>query len=403
MPPELASLVGQAGRAEPAIQAAALLHIARVLTVFDREEAAATLDVGLALADSLPEREKSTILEQGLSLVAAVDPPRAFRLLAEGSVLPRHLHHIFQTMVEHGHVEALAAYLIEAGAPAEYPFSIVGLTLQKCADDDTRARVLRSAIRMWLDMADVSKPRNARQDSVRTESTFFLDVFAHHRLVLSHDETAEVTRRMVDTIRQQPAEPTNARVNSRTHTVEFHQRRDYQLFHLLPLVREFAPDLIDDLFAAHPELAAAAAVFPLGMDSVQEEIRREAPAAACGSGFSYAGSGDPGEIEWAKKKWEGERVGDFEPHFEDALRRYAEDSDPQNPNHAPREFWPSTQVFRQAMYRSGKAQGARAIANLDRIPDPDLRLLAEIEFHAALAGLPECRGSWIQSRRRAGP
>jgi hypothetical protein len=56
----------------------------------------------------------------------------------------------------------------------------------------------------------------------------------------------------------------------------------------------------------------------------------------------------------------------------------------ESPNLAPREFW--------------------AGAYLDRIPDPDVRLLAQIELAAALAGLPELRGSrWEYRPRPPGP
>jgi len=83
----------------------------------------------------------------------------------------------------------------------------------------------------------------------------------------------------------------------------------------------------------------------------------------------------------------------FEPHFQEAARLYAEDADAQGPNSSPRECWPSTQEYRNAMFRAGKSQDRRAGSYLDRITDPGLRLFAEIEFIAALAGLPQFAGS----------
>jgi hypothetical protein len=44
------------------------------------------------------------------------------------------------------------------------------------------------------------------------------------------------------------------------------------------------------------------------------------------------------------------------------------------------------------MYRAGISRGREARVYLDRIPDPDVCLLAEIEFIAALTGLPEISG-----------
>ena len=76
-----------------------------------------------------------------------------------------------------------------------------------------------------------------------------------------------------------------------------------------------------------------------------------------------------------------------------ASRLYAEDTDAESPNASPRECWPSTQEFRNALFRAGKSYGRKASSYLDRIKDPDLRLFAEIDFIAALAGLPLFAGS----------
>ena len=48
--------------------------------------------------------------------------------------------------------------------------------------------------------------------------------------------------------------------------------------------------------------------------------------------------------------------------------------------------------FRAILYRAGKLLGVDATIYLDRIPDRDLRLLAQIELAAALVGLPELSG-----------
>jgi hypothetical protein len=85
---------------------------------------------------------------------------------------------------------------------------------------------------------------------------------------------------------------------------------------------------------------------------------------------------------------QAEMEADFEPHFREAARLYVEDTDTQEPNASPRECWPSTQEF-----RAGRSHGRKASSYLDRITDPDLRLFTEIEFIAALAGLPQFAGS----------
>ena len=45
------------------------------------------------------------------------------------------------------------------------------------------------------------------------------------------------------------------------------------------------------------------------------------------------------------------------------------------------------------LYSAGKRLGRDGAVYLDRIPDDDFRLFAQIEFLAAVAGLPELQGT----------
>ena len=49
-------------------------------------------------------------------------------------------------------------------------------------------------------------------------------------------------------------------------------------------------------------------------------------------------------------------------------------------------------AFRSILHSAAKRLGEDAAVYLDRIPDADLRLFAQIELGAGLAGLPELRG-----------
>src|SRR4029077_12549042 len=83
------------------------------------------------------------------------------------------------------------------------------------------------------------------------------------------------------------------------------------------------------------------------------------------------------------------------PHkFEKALELYRFDATP-TPNKAPRECWPSRRAFQAVLHRAARYEGAAAIRHLDRIPDPDVRLLAQIELCAAWAGLNQLGGASI--------
>ena len=78
----------------------------------------------------------------------------------------------------------------------------------------------------------------------------------------------------------------------------------------------------------------------------------------------------------------------------------SEGAHPDRPNQAPQEFWPSTCTFRSILYSAGKRLGREAAVYLDRIPEADLRLFAQIELAAGLAGLPELRGTQREYRPR---
>jgi hypothetical protein len=104
--------------------------------------------------------------------------------------------------------------------------------------------------------------------------------------------------------------------------------------------------------------------------------------------------GSPRDFPYIKSLIQATRDGDCGP----PLGRYREDTDRSRPNQAPRECWPSTSAFRTILYGAGKRLGRDAAIYLDRIPAADLRLFAQIELAAALAGLPELRGLQMESR-----
>ena len=70
MPRQLLSgALDQAERSEPAVRAAALLHVARVLNAFDHPEAERVLERGIALANDLAEPDREVILGEAVSLI----------------------------------------------------------------------------------------------------------------------------------------------------------------------------------------------------------------------------------------------------------------------------------------------------------------------------------------------
>ena len=73
----------------------------------------------------------------------------------------------------------------------------------------------------------------------------------------------------------------------------------------------------------------------------------------------------------------------------DAAALYKKDPNADDSNVGLREYWPSTQSYRQIVYRAAKLFGPEAEPLLVKITDPDLHLLATIEMAQALLGRPQ--------------
>ena len=90
---------------------------------------------------------------------------------------------------------------------------------------------------------------------------------------------------------------------------------------------------------------------------------------------------------------------DFQAAFAEGILAFARDTES---NLAPKECWPSTYEFRNILFKAGEHMDIAAAKYLDCIPDSDLRLFAQIELCAALAGLPQFGGTVIYPARASG-
>jgi len=93
---------------------------------------------------------------------------------------------------------------------------------------------------------------------------------------------------------------------------------------------------------------------------------------------------------------------DFKAPFREAGKLYAKDSNPKNPNTAPKDCWPSARELRNILFKAGQHLGWGAEKYLDRISDPDLRLFAQIELCAGAEDLPQL-GSFSAFRPSKAP
>jgi hypothetical protein len=377
----LTSALSQAERSDAPVRAAALMRIARVQTVLAPAEARRTFERGLQEMRLLPPSQPDFLLqEQARILAAAVDPD----LLSSIPPTERARHHfeperLAQTMLEHGHVEQAYAFVLGHSDDSTFPFGMAPMLMQRVDEESRKLALLRRALKAWR--------------AAPTAHSQFLWVFQTQWKTLPPHEALEVVREIVRYTLEQPEFDGHGTYDAEG-AVQIHSGRENNLFQILHVLRRLDPDLAAQLMAGHSQLAAAAIRFPYGMESVQEEgeaRRRAAGGAASGGGFIMSGSRR--DFAYMESLMQAKRGGEFAAPIEHALERYREDAAPDDPNLAPREFWPSTSAFRSILYAAGVRLGVGAAALLDRIPDADVRLFAQIELAAALAALPEVRGS----------
>lgn len=379
----------QAERSEPAVRAAALMHIARVLARSDQVAAEQLLERGINLAKEVNGDAASLLLQNAIYLAAAVSPKHAVPLYAEyrrpdrfGSAVIG----LVNTMAEHGHASDAIDYLKNPLPGDRFPLHFVGNLERECRDDETRLRLLRAAIQAW------EKRDPVRPDSrERFTGLAFIIFFGRYWNLLSPQVVAPVLEELVEYASGMESEPRRFPLTENPEDPELTSQKEYLLFQLIPALQSLKPALAQSVLE-NPRVAAAAKRFPLGMQSVYEGQRKYNP--ACDDVMVI---GRRLVIPMTEAL-----ANDFEAAFQEAHKKFAKDTDSDNPNKAPKECWPSAWEFRNILFKAGQHQGAAADKYLQRIPDEDLRLFAQIELCAAIAGLHQIAGStvWQPSRRK---
>jgi hypothetical protein len=374
MPPELLAAMLQAEESEPSVRTAAVLRIARVWAKSDQGEAERLLDRALTMLAELPEEERAAIAPQAMCLAACVAPDRAFALRAT-TTDPIGNEKFLGDMVRHGHVAAAVDYLTQWSEEGEFPYHAAFETISCTKDNGTRADILRSGLRACR-----------RDDSTWHSFDSLLQLFRFHWRLLPEDEARDAVRSLVRIMRERPDERLNGSFGGLHGTVTFSSYRSSLLFALLGPLKRLDFELANDVIGENRELRRAAEVYPFGHDMEINPPVEQSSAEA---------------LEQWKRDWTGFALGlqffriedekndDFKNSFEYALRSYARDADPRRPNPYPRECWPSAEDFRVILYAAGRYDRQSGARLLDRIPDPGLRLFAEIEFAAAIAGLEQ--------------
>jgi hypothetical protein len=231
----------------------------------------------------------------------------------------------------------------------------------------------------------------------------FIRLFQYRWTMLPPEEALVVVREIVSIALDRPDQGTSARYPD----VHITSSREHVLFEVLHVLGHLDPPLAQSLIASHSQLAAAVQRYPNGTETMHRELelqadeRRKQMAASgenSGETFMIMMAGDPRNVDRLKALHRPSQQGDFGPSIDHALELYREDTDPNSPNQALKAFWPSARSFRATLYAAGKRLGPNAATLLDDISDDDLRLFAQIEFAAALAGLPASHETSMKRR-----
>jgi len=378
----------QAGQSDPPVKAAALLHLARVWTAFDKAEAERLLEEGVALVLEIPQPEGDPLRSQAITIAAAVSPSHALRLLPH---VTGHAHGraatIVFNMLRHGHLSDAISFLSDPPRGEQYPYTAALEAISLSREDETSQRnILRAAIR-------------ARLEESGSPGHGFDMLFSFWRGLLPDQEARTVVRNIVRRIVEEPDGPIESRFGKEGRSAHFSSIRESHLFSIFGVVWQLDEELAASLCRDYAQLAAAVAKFPEGYHKEFAAAREqrpppEKPAVQCTQpDYITVGRSRLLPIPEALKT-------QFRQPFREALKLYALDTDSDNRNQAPKECWPSAREFRNILFKAGQHEGIAAAKYLDRIPDRDLRLLAQIELIAGVAGLPQFGGMTISPRPR---
>ena len=401
----IAHALQKAAGSSPAIRAAARIRIARVQSVADPGRARVTFEMGNEEILGLPGAGRRSFLGQAQEVAAAVAPDLLRDIPSDGLV-PKNFQSgkLIDIMLKHGHIDAAFDYAVRYDDPFNFPFGYSGNLMHKLDDEARRLILFRRIVDVWrasqnsAPMTDRNIPMKGGLHSGHIRANHllldFIRQFGWWWKILSSEEALTIVHEVVHAAMEQPDLGTRAGIGE---GIGFTSSREHVLFEVLHILRHLDPRLAESLIAGHQQLAVAARRYPDGHETILQEleerrVNKESSGAACGVAFGMAG--DQGDVAHQMALRRSSESGDFGPAIDHALERYFEDTAHDNPNQAPKSLWPSTCAFRSILYSAGKRLGREAATLLDRIPDEDLGLFAEIELAAALAGVPEFSETW---------
>jgi hypothetical protein len=366
----------QAKHSERGVRAAALVHIARVLAASDQAAAEDLLEQGIALVREIDGPGSEHLFANAVYLAATVSPKHALTLYAEHKGTAHFgvsVMGLVNAMAGHGHIRDAISYLNNPLPGDHFLFEFLGNLDGECRDDETRLQLLDSAIRAWGNRSPVTP--DSRDYMVRRAFTGFLGRYWN---LVPPQVAAPVLREVAQLAHEAKSDSRRFSMTGQPGDLEL-TMQESELFWLFPALLSLAPDVARFVLQGRPQLAAAVERFPLGWQSIRN----------MGPKFDLARDdammvGNSGIIPMREVL-----ADDFKAAFREANKQLAEERDQEGPNEAPKECWPAAWEFRNILFKAGQHLGMAAEMYLERVPDPDLRLFAQIELCAAMAGLPQ--------------
>jgi len=387
--------IEQSRNREPLVNAMALLGGARVLAAVDQEAAKQAFAEGVTAAENLPlaARHLELVLDQAIQLGTMADPLAALALFRR---LPSGQHRLWpsstgsmllRSLAQSGEVETAIELLEDLNCETGDADVVVRIA----SDPALQRRAMLAARERWRALRkrpDFPWPALAQNG--------FYRLFSQHWQKLEPSEAETWLDEILLAIETDPDHPTSARFGEH---VELHSIRDMHLFEILNVLSTLKPpDQVEAILQAHPDVADAARVYSLGLESSRAQQRPAPEGGRCGVGFVCSSSGSGGDRLSVAAMMAAQR-GDpsaVQPLLAEARRLHLEDTETNDPNLIPRIFWTSYHACKVAMYWAGKHLGKDAEPLLAEIQDPDFALLASIDLAAGALGLPQHSGVRIE-------
>ena len=260
---------GQAvGAARPEVQVFGLLHLAENYEPIDKEKSQDYFRQAFAAAASLPAdsgvNQRGQLQAEIVKGLAPVNVDEAMAMLRQMEPTDKNdrrvpaAQSIVQVLIQKKRLDDALAVLESFGTFGDYPYSAAGSLFKALPTDDPRRSTLFSSAMA----AYAAHPRGNFPD-------LLVKVWREIPGSLAQAAVTTLVNGILD--RKEDSSNMAASLSSAKGTASFNSQKDYELFNLIHILRNFDPKRADEILEKRPDLKAALDQFPEGTASMQEE------------------------------------------------------------------------------------------------------------------------------------